>query len=83
MLKRNLQKFRGNKEGAIISPSDEIFGIWKISVGILLTPGTIITRIDDIKKIKVDYPIPEIYLSLINIDWKITPTSIAIPNKKF
>ena len=71
------------KEGAIISSFDEIFGIWKISVGILLTPRTIITIIDDIKKIKLDFPVPEIYLSLINKDWKITLTSITIPNKKF
>ena len=41
------------------------------------------TTIDDIKKIKLDFPVPEIYLSLINKDCKITPTSIAIPNKKF
>ena len=62
---------------------DKILGIRKISLESLLTPGTIITAIDDIKKIKLDFPVPEIYLSLINKDCKITSTSIAIPNKKF
>ena len=56
------------KEGTIVTPFDEILGIRKISVESLLTLGTKITTIDDIKKIKVDFPIPEIYLSLINID---------------
>ena len=59
------------KEGAIIAPFDEILRIRKIRVESLLTPGTIIATIDDIKKIKLDFPVPEIYLSLINIDWKI------------
>ncbi len=71
------------KEGTIVAPFDGMLGIRKISVGSLLTPGTIITTIDDIKKIKVDFPVPEKYLSLINKDCKITATSIAIPNKKF
>ena len=71
------------KEGTIVAPFDGMLGIRKISVGSLLTPGTVITTIDDIKKIKVDFPVPEKYLSLINKDCKITATSIAIPNKKF
>lgn len=71
------------KEGTIVAPFDGILGIRKISVGALLTPGTDITTIDDIKKIKVDFPVPEKYLSLINKNCKITVTSIAIPNKKF
>ena len=41
------------KEGTIVAPFDGMLGIRKISVGSLLTPGTIITTIDDIKKIKV------------------------------
>ena len=40
-------------------------------------------NINDIKKIKEDFHVPEKYLSLINKDCKITSTSIAIPNKKF
>lgn len=71
------------KEGTIVAPFDGMLGIRKISVGSLLTPGTVITTIDDIKRIKVDFPVPEKYLSLINKDCKITATSIAIPNKKF
>lgn len=72
------------KEGTIVAPFDGMLGIRKISVGSLLTPGTVITTIDDIKKIKVDFlPVPEKYLSLINKDCKITATSIALPNKKF
>ncbi len=71
------------KEGTIVAPFDGMLGIRKISVGSLLTPGTVITTIDDIKKIKIDFPVPEKYLSLINKDCKITATSIALPNKKF
>lgn len=40
------------KEGTIVAPFDGMLGIRKISVGSLLTPGTVITTIDDIKKNK-------------------------------
>lgn len=71
------------KEHTIVAPFDGMLGIRKISIGSLLTPGTVITTIDDIKKIKVDFSVPEKYLSLINKGCKITATSIAIPDKKF
>lgn len=71
------------KEGTIVAPFDGMLGIRKISVGSLLTPTTVITTIDDIKKIKVDFPVPEKYLSLINTNCKISATSIAVPGKQF
>lgn len=71
------------KERTIVAPFDGMLGIRKISVGALLSPGTVITTIDDIKKIKVDFSVPEKYLSLITNGCKIEVTSIALPGKKF
>ena len=71
------------KEGTIVAPFDGMLGIRKISVGSLLTPTTVITTIDDIKKIKVDFSVPEKYLSLIDTNCKISATSIAVPGKQF
>lgn len=71
------------KERTIVAPFDGMLGIRKISVGALLSPGTVITTIDDIKKIKVDFSVPEKYLSLITNGCKIEATSIALPGKKF
>ena len=71
------------RERTIVAPFDGMLGLRKISVGALLSPGTVITTIDDIKKIKVDFSVPEKYLSLITKGCKIEATSIALPNKKF
>lgn len=71
------------KERTIVAPFDGVLGIRMVSVGALLTPGTVITTIDDIKKIKVDFSVPEKYLSLITKGCKIEVTSIALPGKKF
>jgi len=71
------------RERTIVAPFDGMLGIRKISVGALLSPGTVITTIDDIKKIKVDFSVPEKYLSLITTGCKIEVTSIALPGKKF
>ncbi len=71
------------KERTIVAPFDGMLGLRKVSVGALLSPGTVITTIDDIKKIKVDFSVPEKYLSLITTGSKIEATSIALPGKKF
>ena len=71
------------RERTIVAPFDGMLGLRKISVGALLSPGTVITTIDDIKKIKVDFSVPEKYLSLITTGCKIEATSIALPGKKF
>ncbi|MBO7536954.1 MAG: efflux RND transporter periplasmic adaptor subunit [Alphaproteobacteria bacterium] len=71
------------KERTIVAPFDGMLGIRKISVGAMLSPGMVITTIDDIKKIKVDFSVPEKYLPLITNGCKIEATSIALPGKKF
>lgn len=70
-------------EGTIVAPFDGKLGLRNVSVGALLTPSTIITTIDDIKKMKVDFSVPEKYLSLIDKDCEITATSVALPNQEF
>jgi membrane fusion protein (multidrug efflux system) len=48
-----------------------------------VTPGTVITTIDDIKKIKVDFSIPEKYVHSIEPSSKIIVESNAVPGRKF
>lgn len=71
------------KERTICAPFDGFLGIRKISIGAMVAPGTIITTLDDIKKIKVDFPLPEKYSLAIALNQPIIATSIAIPNVEF
>jgi membrane fusion protein (multidrug efflux system) len=71
------------KESSIIAPFDGVLGIRKISVGALLTPGSVIATIDDIDKLNIDFTIPEKYSPLLEPNLKITAKSIAFADKKF
>ncbi|MDR0555961.1 MAG: efflux RND transporter periplasmic adaptor subunit [Holosporaceae bacterium] len=71
------------KESSILAPFNGVLGIRKVSVGALLTPGSIITTIDDIDKIKVDFALPEKYSLLLKHGLRITVRSAALKDKKF
>ncbi|MDR2724437.1 MAG: efflux RND transporter periplasmic adaptor subunit [Holosporaceae bacterium] len=71
------------KESSIAAPFDGVLGIRKVSVGALLTPSSIITTIDDIDKIKVDFTLPEKYILLLVPNLKITARCAALAEKKF
>ncbi|WP_321397264.1 efflux RND transporter periplasmic adaptor subunit [Emcibacter sp.] len=53
------------RDRQIIAPFDGKLGIRQISVGALVTPGTVITTIDDLSVIKVDFTVPEAFLSVL------------------
>ncbi|MDR2158188.1 MAG: efflux RND transporter periplasmic adaptor subunit [Holosporaceae bacterium] len=71
------------KESSIVAPFDGILGIRKVSVGALLTPGSVVTTIDDIDKLKVDFTLPEKYSMLLKPNLKIVAKSVALKGKKF
>jgi membrane fusion protein (multidrug efflux system) len=71
------------KESSIVAPFDGVLGIRKISVGALLTPGSVVTTIDDTDKLKVDFTLPEKYSLLLKPDLKIFVKNDALPKKKF
>ncbi|MDR0753268.1 MAG: efflux RND transporter periplasmic adaptor subunit [Holosporaceae bacterium] len=70
-------------DSSIVAPFDGILGIRKVSVGALLTPGSVVTTIDDIGKLKVDFTLPEKYSLLLKPNLKITAKCVATADKKF
>jgi membrane fusion protein (multidrug efflux system) len=71
------------KESSISAPFDGILGIRKVSVGALLTPGSVVTTIDDVDKLKIDFTLPEKYSLLLEPNLKIIAKSDATEGKKF
>jgi membrane fusion protein (multidrug efflux system) len=49
----------------ITAPFDGILGLREVSVGTLVQPGNLITTIDDLSQIKVDFDVPAIFLSAL------------------
>jgi membrane fusion protein (multidrug efflux system) len=58
-------------------------GLRRVSLGSLLGPGTVITTLDDTHIIKVDFDLPEIYLSRLEPGLKVLAHSAAYPDQKF
>ncbi|GHV23310.1 MexH family multidrug efflux RND transporter periplasmic adaptor subunit [Planctomycetales bacterium] len=54
-----------------------------VSVGDLVSPGTVITTLDDLSAIKVDFNIPEKYLAQLRVGQEFAVTNEAYPDAVF
>ncbi|WP_439106253.1 efflux RND transporter periplasmic adaptor subunit [Congregibacter sp.] len=67
----------------IRAPFDGVIGLRRISVGALLTPGTVIAELDDVNPMKLDFTLPEHYLSQIDIGDSVDAKSTAWDGESF
>lgn len=67
----------------IRAPFDGKLGLRQVSVGALIKNGDIITSLDDLSIIKVDFSIPERFITTVNIGQQIAATNVAYPEQKF
>jgi len=58
-------------------------GLRRISVGSLVSPGTVITTLDDTSTIKLDFTIPETFIPAVKPALGITARSVAYPDRSF
>jgi len=67
----------------IRAPFDGIVGLRNISVGTLVTPGSVITTLDDLDPIKLDFTVPAAYLATIRPGLDIVAATTALPDTQF
>ncbi len=67
----------------IRAPFDGVLGLRQVSVGALVTPGTVITTIDDITPILLDFSVPERFLSALAVGQDIRARAAAFPDRLF
>lgn len=65
------------------APFSGYLGFRNVSAGSLLTPGTVITTLDDVSVMKLDFRIPEVYLADIRAGQAIAARSIVYRDRKF
>lgn len=78
-------------EGVLVEMEDRLvrapftgfLGFRNVSAGSLLTPGTLITTLDDVSTIKLDFTIPEVYLADVSVGQKIASKSIVYEDRDF
>jgi membrane fusion protein, multidrug efflux system len=67
----------------ITAPFDGVLGFRQVSPGTLVTPGTPITTLDAIKTIKLDFQVPETFLSALAEGQTVRAKSAAYPGREF
>jgi membrane fusion protein (multidrug efflux system) len=67
----------------IRAPFSGRVGLRRVSVGSLVNPGTVITTLDDTSTIKLDFTIPETFLSDVTPGLSIAARSVAYPAHAF
>jgi membrane fusion protein (multidrug efflux system) len=60
-----------------------VLGFRQVSPGTLVTPGTAIATLDDIRTIKLDFPVPEAFLASVAPGLSIAAKSAAWPDREF
>jgi len=67
----------------ITAPFSGVLGTRKVSLGALVTPGTVITTLDDISTIKLDFSVPETFLATLRPGLDIEATTSAYQGELF
>jgi membrane fusion protein (multidrug efflux system) len=70
-------------EYTIRAPFDGVLGTRQVSPGSLVSPGTVITTLDAIDTLRVDFTVPERWLSDLEPGQTIRATSVAYPDRVF
>jgi membrane fusion protein, multidrug efflux system len=58
-------------------------GFRRVSVGSLVSPGTVITTLDDTSVIKLDFTVPETYLYVLRKGLPVTARTAGLPGREF
>ncbi|NCW56093.1 MAG: efflux RND transporter periplasmic adaptor subunit [Gammaproteobacteria bacterium] len=71
------------EDTVIRAPFGGRVGLRRVSVGSLISPGTVITTLDDTSVIKVDFAIPENNLTALRVGLPVTAGSTAYQGRTF
>jgi len=84
LAEQQILQFQAQVSDRIIrAPFDGVLGLRNISVGSLVSPQNIITTIDDLSTMRVDFTVPEIYLGQVRSNLPIQAVSQAYPDQVF
>lgn len=67
----------------IKAPFSGHVGLRRVSVGSLVTPGTVVTTLDDDSTVRLDVAVPERFLALVNTGMRVDARAAAYPGTVF
>ena len=72
---------RGDR--VIRAPFAGVLGLTSVTPGTLINPGAVITTLDDISVIRIDFPVPERYLAVLSAGAPIVASADSLPQESF
>lgn len=75
------QARRGDR--VLRAPFAGVLGLTTVTPGTLIAPGTVITTLDDLSNIRVDFAVPERYLGTLRAGTPLVATADAYPGQRF
>ncbi|MBD3368091.1 MAG: efflux RND transporter periplasmic adaptor subunit [Candidatus Eisenbacteria bacterium] len=79
-----LEAARARLDDRIIeAPFDGVLGIRRVSPGALVSPGTVITTLDDLSVVKVDFAVPEALLAQVEVGQTVIGRATPWPDEEF
>jgi membrane fusion protein (multidrug efflux system) len=73
----------GVGDRVIVAPFAGVLGLRQVSPGSLVTPGTVVTTLDDVSRILLDFSLPERNLGALAVGNTVRATSDAFPGETF
>jgi membrane fusion protein (multidrug efflux system) len=67
----------------IRAPFSGRVGLRRVSLGKLINPGTVITTLDDTSSMKVDFAVPDTFVSVLREGLSLTARTTAYPGREF
>jgi membrane fusion protein (multidrug efflux system) len=67
----------------IVAPFAGVLGLRQVSEGALVTPGTVVTTLDDVSSLHVDFSVPEQSLAALAVGQAVQGASDAWPGESF
>ena len=79
-----VQAARARLENTLIrAPFSGKIGLRRVSPGSLVNPGTVITTLDDLDPVKLEFSVPEAFLGVLREDLVVTARSPALQDRQF
>ena len=72
-----------SEEMKIIAPFSGRVGLRQVSLGALIQPGTAITTLDDLSRIRVEFAVPEVFVARLALGQPVVATSPAFGARTF
>lgn len=83
-LRARMEAIRARLSDRVITaPFAGVLGFRRVSPGTLVSPGTEITTLDDVRTLKLDFSVPESFLGAIAVGAPISARSSAWPGQAF